>query len=147
MGDEQRGRRGGSELPPYAEELPLATSAPGPDEGLVVELGRPLYEARTWLRIVGVTLFVAAFFTALTIIGVAVAWLPVWMGILLWQAASAAEDAQFTGSPGALAEAQRKLKTYFIIQAVVMIPSMLVSIILFVMGLMQGLQQQAAGGM
>ena len=90
MGDEQRGRRGGSELPPYAEELPLATSAPGPDEGLVVELGRPLYEARTWLRIVGVTLFVAAFFTALTIIGVAVAWLPVWMGILLWQAASAA---------------------------------------------------------
>ena len=56
--------------------------------------------------------------TALSIVGIIVAWLPIWMGVLLFQSASAVERAHQSDDAAALMESLSKLKTYFTIMGV-----------------------------
>jgi len=83
------------------------------------QVAMPIYEARLWMKLVGVLSILSGLLTAITIIGIIVAWLPIWMGVLLFQAASQAENAHASGDLGAMVESLRKIKTYFIITGVV----------------------------
>ena len=90
--------------------------------------------------------------TALTIIGIIFAWLPIWLGLLLYQAASSAELARTSGEVEALTESVNKLRLYFTIMGIVM----LIGVVLIVgavmigglalMGGMMELLQQASQG-
>lgn len=70
-----------------------------------------------WLKFVGIITIVSALPLALTIFGLVIAWLPIWLGVLLIQAGSAARRAD----ERELLRMVEKLKTYFIIQGLLIL--------------------------
>ena len=109
------------------------------------QVATPIYEARVWMKLAGVLSIVSGLVTALTIIGIVVAWLPIWMGVLLFQSASQAENAHASGDLATLVDSLRKIKTYFIITGVVTLLGLLWAVfIIFMAGAIGALG--AAGG-
>ena len=86
--------------------------------GLVKELSVPLYNCKGWMKLVGVMSIIYGVMTVLTIIGILFAWLPIWIGVLLFQSANAIGQAYETDSKAAMARSLSKLKTYFIIMGI-----------------------------
>ena len=92
-------------------------------------VGLPLYLARRWMKCLGVVLIASGVVYALTIVGLLVAWLPIWLGVLLFQAANHA-NAGYTGqNEQSLTTALWKLKTFFLVAGVVA----LIYVVLFVL--------------
>ena len=85
------------------------------------EVALPLYEARGWMKFLGIVMLVIGIGTALTIVGIVIAWLPIWLGVLLFQAAGRIDTAFATEDAGYLRESLAKLKTYFVIQGVLLL--------------------------
>lgn len=82
-------------------------------------------EATPWLKFIGVMMIIYGVLIALSIVGIIIAWLPIWLGILLFQAGNAAKDSQLMNDPFMLVEMMKKLKTFFIIQGVLLILGLL----------------------
>ena len=59
--------------------------------------------------------------TAITIVGIIIAWLPIWLGVLLFQAAGRIDTAFATEDEMSLRESLAKLKTFFVIQGVLLL--------------------------
>ncbi len=55
---------------------------------IVRELSAPLASGRGWIKFLGILSIVSGALGALSIIGILWAWLPIWLGVLLFQAAS-----------------------------------------------------------
>lgn len=97
----------------------------------IQDLSQPLASGKGWMKFVGIVFIIQGALTALTLVGIIIAWLPIWIGVLVMQSASAIERAQLSGDAVALKEALAKLRTYFVIQGVLI----LVGIALWVIGL------------
>ena len=82
---------------------------------------RPINDARGWMKLLAVMMFISGGFAALTIIGLVFAWLPIWMGYLLWKSAASAENAAMLGSEENAIESLSRLKTYFTVQGVLIL--------------------------
>jgi hypothetical protein len=91
------------------------------DEVAIQEIKRTSVEMSGWLKFIGVVAIVYGGLIALTIIGIVIAWLPIWMGITLFSAGKKANEAQYANNPMYLVEMMRKLKTFFIVQGVLLI--------------------------
>ncbi|MGI0119207.1 DUF5362 domain-containing protein [Zooshikella sp. RANM57] len=104
------------------------------EKALVGEMTLPIFQCKGWLKLLGVLSIIGGIFIALTIVGILVAWLPIWQGVLLYQSASAIEEAKHNESKEALLRSLNKLKVYFIIMGVLM----LIWLILMVLGLIFG---------
>ena len=63
------------------------------DQHTVQELSSPIYQARGWLKFLGVLSIISGVGAALSIAGIIFAWLPIWMGILMFQAGSSIDSA------------------------------------------------------
>ena len=87
-------------------------------ETSVRELSSPLYDCKGWMRLVGVMSIIGGALQVLTIVGIVFAWLPIWMGVLLIQAAGRIEDAHLRESDLDFYEGLCKLKVYFVITGV-----------------------------
>ncbi len=76
-----------------------------------------------WLKFLGVIYIIQATISIVTtmFIGIIVAWLPLWMGIILFQAGNRASLAALGGRPEELVPMIDKLKLYFIINGILMI--------------------------
>ena len=85
------------------------------------ELSLPLYQGKGWMKFLGVMNIISGVSMALTIVGIIVAWLPIWLGVLLFQSASAIEQAQATGDKAAMIQSMSKLKIFFVITGVLML--------------------------
>jgi hypothetical protein len=94
---------------------------PVKDELVVQEIKNVAVDTAGWLKFIGVFFIIYGGLIAITIIGIVIAWLPIWMGILLYSAGKKASDAQYTNNPMYLVEMMRKFKTFFIIQGVLLI--------------------------
>jgi hypothetical protein len=97
----------------------------------IQDLSQPLASGKGWMRFVGIVFIIQGALTALTLVGIIIAWLPIWIGVLVMQSAGAIERAQLSGDAAALKEALSKLRTYFVIQGVLI----LIGIILWVLAL------------
>ncbi|MFH1688088.1 MAG: DUF5362 family protein [bacterium] len=106
------------------------------DEKVIVqELSAPIFQSKGWLKLLGVVMILQGVLTALTIVGIIFCWLPIWMGILLMQAAGSVESAQISGDKTQLVETLKRLKTYFVINGVLMLLGLLgAAIALLTMG-------------
>lgn len=89
-------------------------------------------EATPWLKFIGVMSIIYGALMCLTIVGILVAWLPIWMGILLFQAGNAAKDSQVMDNPVLLVDMMKKLKTFFIINGVLLILGIIFIIFWFI---------------
>jgi len=76
-------------------------------------------QSKGWLKFLGVLYIVSGALTALTVVGILFAWLPIWMGVLLFQAGTQAETAVLTRDPGGLITMMDKLRLFFVINGVV----------------------------
>lgn len=100
---------------------------------LVRDLSLPLASGKGWVKFVGIINIISGVLTALTIVGILWAWIPIWMGVLLVQSSSAIERAQMAGDESALRMALDKLRVYFIIQGVMLIIGLVLMVLGFVL--------------
>lgn len=91
------------------------------------------------MKLLGVLSIIWGVMIALSIVGILVAWLPIWLGILLFQSASAVERAHLQGDEAGLIEALGKLKTYFTIAGVLAVIGLIVAGVGMVGGLVGGM--------
>lgn len=103
----------------------------GPNRLSVRELSRPLASAKGWMKFIGIMFIIQGALTAITIVGILIAWLPIWIGILLLQSAGAVERAQNQDDASALIESLSRLRTYFVIQGVLYLVSIVIAVLYF----------------
>lgn len=108
-------------------------------ENLVKELSLPLFKSKGWLKLLGILMIVYGGFMAISIVGLIIAWLPIWLGALLYQSAGKIETAHISGDKQSFIKAQQSLGTYFTIYGVLAIIGILVSIIALVIVLIVGI--------
>ncbi|WP_341502675.1 DUF5362 domain-containing protein [Gallaecimonas sp. GXIMD4217] len=101
---------------------------------LVKDISTPLFQAKGWMKLLGVMSIIGGVLTGLTIVGLVIAWLPIWMGVLLFQSAGALEAAQHNGSPEVASQAMAKLKTYFTIMGVFTLIAIILNVVLMLLG-------------
>jgi len=88
------------------------------DQSTIKPLAEPLYRQRAWLKLVAILTIIGGALTALTVLGVVIAWIPIWAGVALYQAASTLEDAMLNRESDTLIRALSKLGLYFKINAI-----------------------------
>lgn len=101
---------------------------------MLMMLINPLYQGKMWIKLLGVMSIIYGVISVLTIFGIIIAWLPIWIGVTLFQAATAIEEAYLTQNQGTFLKALNKLKTYFTITGVLV----LIGLILGGLGLVFG---------
>lgn len=116
----------------------------GSDNSLT-NLIEPLYQAKFWMQLIGVIMIIGGLFTALTIIGIIVAWIPIWAGIVLMQAAGSVDLAYTANNSEAALTAMRRLKTYFTIFGVLMLVYIVFTVIMMLFGIGAGMMGMGAG--
>jgi hypothetical protein len=103
------------------------------------EISWPIYQSKGWIRFIGVLSIIQGIVLALTLVGIIIAWLPIWIGVLLMQCASSIERARTSGDKTVLVNALDKLRTYFTIQGILTLLSIIVVAIAFAMGVLGGI--------
>jgi hypothetical protein len=106
--------------------LPVAVSSHDEEARLVREASLPLYQARGWLKFVGIMLILGGIPSIFVLVGI----IPIWQGILLMQAASSLETASNTGQAFALHSALNNIKTFFVVNGVFIIIGMIFALIM-----------------
>lgn len=99
---------------------------------------QPLYASRGWLKFLGIMSIIGGAFMVLTIWGILIAWLPIWMGVLLFQAGSTAEQGFHSADPSAINRSLGKLNIYFIIMSVLVIIQLAFVAIALLFGIFAG---------
>lgn len=109
---------------------------------LIKEVTAPVYQARGWMKFIGVLMIIGGIGYAITIVGIIIAWLPIWMGVVLFQAGSSSEQAYFSGDKYSLIKSLNQVKLYFTIMGIMtligIIFSALVIVAFFAGGLAYG---------
>ncbi|RMG30341.1 MAG: hypothetical protein D6732_16345 [Methanobacteriota archaeon] len=106
---------------------------PTPDTTLIQEIRFTAANMSLWLKILGIVSILSGVLVALSIIGLIFAWIPIWMGILLFQAGDRAQSLQYTDNFAQLLAMLRKLKTYFTIYGVLTIIGIVMGILSMIM--------------
>ena len=105
---------------------------------LVTEVTFPLFNSKGWIRFLGVLMIIYGVILALTLMGIVIAWLPIWLGILLIQTANRIEQAHVTGDKIMLIKAQSSLATYFTIYGVLALIGLIIFVVMIIVGLSTG---------
>jgi len=110
------------------------------DTRMVQELSVPIYQARGWLKFLGVLSIIGGVGQALSIVGILIAWLPIWMGVLMFQAGSSIDSAGLFGDKYAFLRSLNSLKTFFLLQGVLSLIGIILAVtmlcIMFVLPLL-----------
>lgn len=81
-------------------------------------ISQSLADGAGWMKFLGVLSIIAGVSQVLSIIGLISGGLQIWMGILLFQSASSAEQARATGDAYALSSALGNVKTFFMLNGI-----------------------------
>lgn len=99
----------------------MTVEQPQPMNPSVSTIMRPLSDAAGWMKLIGTLGIIWGVLLAFTIIGLIVAWLPIWMGVLLRRAATESEIANRTGHESNAITATSSLHTIFKVQGVIVL--------------------------
>ncbi len=95
-------------------------------------------KAAGWMKFIGIVSIIVGALEALSIVGIIIAWLPIWMGIVLFQAGGAASAAGIAKDETKLVEATSKLRLYFVIMGITVIVGIVFSILTTLVAIMTG---------
>jgi len=84
-----------------------------------------------WLKFLGVLAIISGILTALTIIGIIIAWLPIWLGVCLFQAGGRFSIARQTNDAGMASMGARSLALAIKIIAITYLVGILFYVIVF----------------
>ncbi len=105
---------------------------------LVKDLASYINANRFWMRFFGVIMIISGAVSALTLVGLVFAWLPIWSGVLLLKAASAATMAEAAGTVKPLEDALYRIGAFFKISGIFAMVMIVIYVVLivafFVMG-------------
>lgn len=82
-----------------------------------------------WMKFIGVMTIIGGCLQVLSIVGLVVAWLPIWMGVVLTKAGTKAGEYADKGDFASLEGMTGQLKTYFTISGIMIIVSFAITII------------------
>ena len=85
-----------------------------------------------WAKFIGIVNIVMGALTALSLVGIIIAWLPIWMGVILFQAGGRADQAYTGKKYDQLIPMMDKLRMYFLVQGILIIVGVAVTILSFV---------------
>jgi len=86
-------------------------------------------ETKGWLRFLGIVSIISGVISFLSIFGIFIAWLPLWQGFLLLNSANKADRYVQEKNEIQLRETLKPIKTYFVIQSIVVGLSIIFSIV------------------
>jgi hypothetical protein len=81
----------------------------------------PLDASASWMKLIGTVSIIYGVLTALTIIGLLFAWLPIWMGVLTRKAAVQAQVAYASGDENAAIMSTDSLRLIFKVQGIILL--------------------------
>lgn len=113
------------------------TSGPHGDLVGVKEIALKL-PSPLWLIVPAIVFILSGILYGITIFGLIIAWLPIWLGVLLFQANKALETARVTGYRNDLMLAAEKLTMYFRINGILFIVGIVLTILSFIFFLAVG---------
>jgi len=108
------------------------------EQKVVREVSLPLFSSKGWIKFLGILMIIYGVFIAMTIVGIIIAWLPIWLGVLLNQTANRIEQAQASGGIMAMVRSQNSLSTYFTVYGVLALIGIIGSIIALVVVIATG---------
>ncbi|NLI97768.1 DUF5362 domain-containing protein [bacterium] len=82
-----------------------------------------------WLKFLGILSIIGGALQALTLVGIIVAWLPIWLGIIMNQAGSKGKDYADRGTLEDLVEYNDKLKNLFTIYGILAIVALIAAVL------------------
>ena len=100
-----------------------------------------------WIKFLGITAIIGGGLYAISIIGLIIAWLPIWMGVILLKVANGSREIA-DGKAESIGDMFASLKTFFILSGVLMIISIVFSIIWMIfmgIAMIGGLMGEAGG--
>jgi hypothetical protein len=109
------------------------------EKNLIREISYNLSRNAGWIRFLGIVFIAYGALLALSIVGLLVAWIPIWMGILLVKAANKSTFATNYGDAVAFQESLLNLGNYFIINGIIVLLSIFVVFALAIAILFLGL--------
>lgn len=110
------------------------------EQGNVIkEVSIPIYQARGWMKLLGILNIIGGVLLAITLVGIIIAWLPIWMGVILYQAGSASEQAYFNGDKYSLVKSLNQLKLYFTINGILALIGIITWVIMMIVFMVGGL--------
>jgi hypothetical protein len=115
---------------PNPAPYPQPSTSPNQANMSVQQLSEPIYQARGWLKFLGVLSIISGVGTALSIVGILVAWLPIWMGVLMFQAGSSIDAAGKLGDQFSFLRSLGSIKTYFVLQGVLSLIGIIISVVM-----------------
>jgi hypothetical protein len=110
---------------------------PASDQSVLLrEVSLPLYQSKGWMKFLGVMSMIQGVVMVFTVVGIIIAWLPIWVGVILYQSASAMERAYATGNKEAFHDSLGRLKTYFLIQGIITLLGIIIALFAFSLGML-----------
>ncbi len=98
-----------------------------------------LKDMKGWVRFLGIMNIISGVVTALTIVGILVAWIPIWIGIILLRAAGKIDEISYSPEPlPVMLGYIDDLKTYFLLRGVLVIVGFIFWIVVVIMALNEG---------
>ncbi len=104
---------------------------PGFDEMQVRRLEYAVMNMKGWLKFLGILNIVGGALYALTLVGLLIAWLPIWMGVLLVQAANRADRYLALRDPEAFVEMMEKFRTFWALLGILTLIGLVATAIAF----------------
>jgi hypothetical protein len=90
-------------------------------DDIILTLTHIAANASGWMKFLGIVSIISGALSAVSVVGIIFAWLPIWIGIILFQSGSRANEALIYNDPRKLVEMMNKLRTYFVIQGILML--------------------------
>ncbi|MEM7013277.1 MAG: DUF5362 family protein [Verrucomicrobiota bacterium] len=109
-----------------------AMSGKGGDVAVVKYLAMAMVTHAGWVKFAGVMMIIAGVLTCLSISGIIIGWLPIWMGVVLCKAANLANEASARGSKTLLFQAIERLGFYFKLTGILTIIMLVLYIVLII---------------
>ena len=83
-------------------------------------LTRPILRSRKWIAILGVIYLVNGFVAAITVFGLLIAWVPMWLGVILLCISFDLRRYEEESSDSSLLSALKNLESFFRINCILM---------------------------
>jgi hypothetical protein len=113
---------------PTPQPPPQPTPGGPSAEQLVGQLCGTVAGSATWMKLLGVLLIIYGIFMIITIVGILLCWLPIWLGVILFKAAGDAEAAQ-KGASQMLFGYVQKINRFFLIEGILALIGLIIMLI------------------
>ncbi len=124
---------------------PPVTDTQGPQLS-TYDVVNPLFEAKGWIKFLGIIMIVLGVIYCLTIIGAIIGWLPIWIGILMVSSANKINEGYLNQHLFLLRDGLEKLKTMFVIIGIVTLIGLVLNVLFIVMYIVIIIAAIAGGG-